>query len=72
MYEKKKEIKWVKSKTGKFVPCEQKLTRFLVNPYGPVYYTLEGERFHGVEHPTGALLGYKVMPPTEKKTSYRY
>lgn len=69
---KKENIKWVKNEFGKWIPCDPKIVRFLVNPYGPVYYTLDGKRFRGVEHPSGALLGYRVLPPKkQEKTYYR-
>lgn len=60
----RKDVKWVKSKTtGKNVPCEPKIVRFIVNSYSPVvYYTTDGESFRGIEHPAGCMIGYRIKP----------
>lgn len=73
MYEK---VKWIKSKaTGKNVPCEPELVRFLINPHSPVvYYTSDGEPYRGIEHPSGYLVGYRIKPRDffeKRKQNYR-
>lgn len=59
-----KKVKWIQSKvSGKHIPCEPNITRFIVNPHSPtMYYTPTGEAFHGIEHPNGSLFGYRTKP----------
>ena len=54
-------MKWVLNKNGKYVPCENKLVSFIPNYYSPTYYIdVSGNMVRGIEHPGGAMYGYKT------------
>ena len=73
----KEQVKWIKSQTsGKNVPCEPEIVKIIENGYSSdIYFTPDGEKFHGVRHPKGCIYAYKMKPPSffeKKNTSYSY